>query len=113
MEAPTLFGYEIPERELLPFQVHAKPDLPAFVEHSEESLEAARSIKSRTAAIRQSILELLKTEELTDQQIAKRLGLEENTARPRRIELSNKRLIVAAGRTMTSHGRYASTWKAA
>lgn len=110
----ALFGYEVPESTLLPFQVHAKPaDLPAFVEHSEESIEAARSIKSRTSAIRQDILEMLTGEELTDEQIADRLKISQNTSRPRRIELFQAGKIIDAGRTTTSSGRHATLWKAA
>ena len=110
----TLFGYPRPEPRpaLLPFQVHAKP-LPAFQEHSENSLEAARSIKDKAPSIRERVFELLRAEALTDEQIAKRLDLNPSTARPRRIELSNDHLVVEAGRALTDSGRYASLWKAA
>lgn len=114
MNQPTsLFGYPVPETPaLLPFQIHAKP-MPKYQEHSDTSYEAARSIRDKAPSIRERVFELLREEALTDEQIAKRLNLNPNTARPRRIELANKHRIVEAGRVMTESGRYASTWKAA
>lgn len=111
--SPNLFDITEPERpSLLPFQIHAKP-MPPYQEHSENSFEAAWSMKDKAPSARERVFELLRKEALTDEQIAKRLDLNPSTARPRRIELSNDHLIVEAGRTLTASGRYASLWKAA
>jgi hypothetical protein len=109
-----LFGQ--PERtkpEFLPFQVHARPSTPEFVHHSELSADAAFAMKDKAPSIRERVYELLKSEALTDQQIAQRLELDPNTARPRRIELTNAHRIVEVGRALTDSGRHASVWKAA
>jgi DNA-directed RNA polymerase specialized sigma24 family protein len=107
-----LFGP--PERpEFLPWQRHEKPTMAKFQEHSQNSVDAALSINAKAPSIRERVFQLLREEALTDEQIAKRLDLSPNTARPRRIELANKRRIVEAGRVLTESGRYASTWRAA
>ena len=47
----------------------------------------------------------------TDQEIAVFLGMPENTARPRRIELTNSGLVVSAGFTrLTKSRRPATVW---
>ena len=48
----------------------------------------------------------------TDEEIAQACGLNPSTARPRRIELERRGLIVESGTRKTSSGRTASVWKA-
>lgn len=97
--------------ELLPWQLHERT--PEFVHHSQNSQDAAFAIKPKTQSIRERVFELLKAEALTDQQIAERLQLDPNTARPRRIELANAGRIIEIGQARTNSGRTASLWKAA
>ena len=48
----------------------------------------------------------------TDEEIARELGLNPSTARPRRIELTRRGLVQQAGEKRTSSGRKASAWQA-
>jgi hypothetical protein len=51
---------------------------------------------------------------LTDQEIAVKLGLAENSVRPRRLELITERRVADSGRTRdTSTGKPATVWVAA
>ena len=47
----------------------------------------------------------------SDQQLSERLGLSENSIRPRRKELSDRRYIEQAGRVQLPSGGYANQWK--
>ena len=96
---------------LQPWQLHEPT--PEFVHHSQNSQDAAFAIKPRAQSIRERVFELLKIEALTDQQIAARLQLDPNTARPRRIELANAGRIIEIGTARTASGRNASLWRAA
>jgi predicted ArsR family transcriptional regulator len=49
---------------------------------------------------------------VTDEQIARGLGLNPSTARPRRVELWRSGSIVEAGRGLTLAGRSARRWRA-
>jgi predicted ArsR family transcriptional regulator len=66
----------------------------------------------KTGTLRALVLALLKQEALTDEQIATRLNLAGNTARPRRIELVTAGLVEQAGTRKTASGRTAATWTA-
>lgn len=48
----------------------------------------------------------------TDEEIAAGCGLNPSTARPRRIELERRGLVVEAGARRAASGRRASVWKA-
>lgn len=48
----------------------------------------------------------------TDEEIARACSLNPSTARPRRIELERRGLIVEAGTRKTASGRMATVWKA-
>jgi transcription initiation factor IIE alpha subunit len=48
----------------------------------------------------------------TDEEIARALGMNPSTARPRRIELLRRGLIEQAGTRRTTSGRMASVWRA-
>jgi hypothetical protein len=49
----------------------------------------------------------------TDEEIARALGMNPSTARPRRIELARRGLVVEAGTRRTTSGRMASVWRVA
>ena len=106
MSMDRLFGED---PELYPWQLH-KPKTPAFQRHSEESQLAALSMQRTTPTLRQRVYELLKAEPCTDEEIAQKLSLNPSTARPRRIELLQDRLIVEVGTRVTKSGRKAAVW---
>jgi len=85
-------------------------DAPPFQKHSVTSRQASESMKGKTKSLRAQVLDLLKTEALTDEQIAQRLNLSGSTARPRRIELQKAGLVKASGTTKTASGRNATVW---
>lgn len=79
--------------------------------HSATSKAAAESMAGQKAqTLRSKVLELLKTEALTDEEIANRLDLSGSTARPRRIELVQAGLVAQVGTKKTASGRTAATW---
>ena len=49
----------------------------------------------------------------TDEEIARACGLNPSTARPRRIELVRRGLVVESGTRKTASGRMASVWRVA
>jgi transcription initiation factor IIE alpha subunit len=49
----------------------------------------------------------------TDEEIARALGMNPSTARPRRIELLRRGLIEQAGTRRTTSGRMAAVWRIA
>lgn len=95
----------------LPCFLCANPS-PPFVHHSQESFDAATSIHAKAPSLRDKVLELLKTGEFTDEMIARELGLNPSTARPRRIELTNMGLIESCGTALTAAKRSAVLWRA-
>ena len=106
-EPDTLFTHD-PLAWMKPWQRHDPPS----VHHSQTSMDAATSIKPKVQSLREKVLELLKTEALTDEQIATRLNLNPSTSRPRRIELTNMGLVQACGTAKTASGRTAQLWRA-
>lgn len=85
-----------------------------FQTHSITSIEAAEAISPHVNELQARVLEFVRSHPgVTDEQIVEGTGLAPNTARPRRIELARKRLIVEAGEGKTRSGRRAVTWKAA
>jgi predicted ArsR family transcriptional regulator len=96
-------------------------DMPLFsqrapsVRGSATSREAADSLDARTLnALQRRVLEFVRArpEGATDEEIAAGLGLNPSTARPRRIELARRGLIVEAGVRKTASKRAAVVWKA-
>jgi len=87
-------------------------DLPPY-EDTLTSILAAESMMGKTASLRSRVLEALRQEPMTDEQIAERLNLAPNTARPRRIELAQDGLVKQVGETKTKSGRRAILWGAA
>lgn len=87
--------------------------LPLFADRPTPSAEAAaKQTPSKKATDQARVLELLTAAgPLTDEQIAERLGMEPNTARPRRFDLVKLGLVQAVdeeGRTRT--GSRATRW---
>ena len=89
-----------------------KVSIPAFVHHSETSMQAALSVKPQGGRAR--ILDFLRNDKgsWTDEGIAQMLKMNPSTERPRRIELTNAGLIEEAGTAKTSSGRNAVLWRA-
>jgi predicted ArsR family transcriptional regulator len=82
--------------------------------HSETSRAAAESLDAETLnALQRRVYDLLGAEPagLTDEEIGDRLGLGGNTARPRRIELARRGLVVKVGTRKTRSGRSADVWR--
>jgi hypothetical protein len=77
---------------------------------------AAEAAQPKAAAIREQVFEAIKAsgdDGLTDEQIQEQLGLDGNTQRPRRWELSSKQgRIRESGTRKTRFGRDATVWVA-
>lgn len=95
-------------------------DLPLFsrpapsVRGSVTSAAAADSLDGAALnALQRRVLEFLRgrPEGATDEEIIRGTGLNPSTARPRRIELARRGLVVEAGTRRTSSGRNASVWR--
>jgi hypothetical protein len=98
-----------PMEESLPLFA-AKP--PAQV-HSATSRAAADGIKLLAAGLRGRVLSYIDSrgaEGATDEEIATGTGINPSTARPRRVELANRGLVVKAGTRKTASGRSADVW---
>lgn len=82
------------------------------VHGSETSLAAAAALsKGRTENLRAIVLVEITRRPSTDQELAEQLELEENTVRPRRIELVQRGLVRDSGeRRPTRSGRAAVVW---
>ena len=96
-------------------------DLPLFaprppsVPGSATSAAAADSIGPETLnRLHRAVLEYMRSrpDGATDEEIATALRLNPSTARPRRIELARRGLVVADGERKTVSGRRASVWRA-
>jgi len=57
------------------------------------------------------VLEFIAARPSTDEEIAEGLGLSPSTARPRRVELWRRWLIVQDGTRPTRSGRQAAVWR--
>lgn len=76
------------------------------------SHDAAHQIEDHTPTLRERVYTLISLRNgITDEEIAEHLGLEMNTARPRRWELERQGLIYDSGvRRKTKSGRAAILW---
>jgi len=84
------------------------------VNGSATSAAAADSLGPKTLnAMQRRVLELLEAtpDGLTDEEMARRLGMNPSTQRPRRIELARRGLVVTCGTRRTASGRNADVWK--
>lgn len=80
--------------------------------HSPESRAAAKDIEAVLNALQQQVYDLLweHPEPLTDQAIMEMLAMEENTSRPRRVELTQMGLVERKGTGTTRSGKDAALW---
>jgi len=108
--------FDRPTEQQHPFQRAAMPGRPAPHSGGETSSAAAGEMKSQAGRLRQAVLAFVigrGVDGATDQEIGAALGLDSNTARPRRWELAEAGLIVDSGiRRRTSSGRKAVVWVA-
>jgi transcription initiation factor IIE alpha subunit len=97
-------------------------DLPLFTQRapsvngSATSAAAADSLDSGTLnRLHKAVLAYIagRGDGCTDEEIARALGMNPSTARPRRIELARRGLVVEAGTRKTASGRNASVWRIA
>ena len=80
--------------------------------HSGTSREAASAIKGKSARLRQQVLDELRRNPATDEELANVLNLSGNTARPRRVELVEIGIVEDSGqRRKTASGRSAVVWR--
>lgn len=93
-------------------------DLPLFAapaqRHSATSRQAAASLDVTTLnALQQRVLDYVRSraDGATDEEIATGLGLNPSTARPRRIELVRRGMLVEAGTRKATSGRNATAWR--
>jgi transcription initiation factor IIE alpha subunit len=100
--------------------IDSQCDMPLFaarapsVNGSITSAKAADSLGPATLnAMQRRVLELLEAtpDGLTDEEMARRLGMNPSTQRPRRIELARRGLVVTCGTRRTASGRNADVWK--
>jgi predicted ArsR family transcriptional regulator len=83
---------------------------PPYQAHSDTSKAAAEAIKPHVPTMRDKVLACILQYPGTDQEIAHRLGIPENSARPRRVELERAGLVRAVNKKQTSAGRTAYVW---
>lgn len=89
-----------------------EPEPPAQ-KHSDTSKAAAHKIKGEARSFRQQVLDALRKHgPMTDTQIAERTGINENTSRPRRIELCRNGQVKAVGKFENANGNQATLWGA-
>lgn len=85
-------------------------DQPPAQTHSQTSVAAANAIKPHAETMRAKVYATIREYPGTDQEIAHRLGIPENSCRPRRIELQRKGLVKAVSKKRTTAGRSAYVW---
>jgi predicted ArsR family transcriptional regulator len=79
-------------------------------------MAAADAIGASLNALQRSVVSFLRTRGdhgATDEEIAVGLQMNPSTARPRRIELVRRGLVVEAGTRKAMSGRYATAWRLA
>ena len=97
------------------------PDLPLWSASAQRAPAVAGSPTSAAAAdsltpstlneLQRRVLEYIAARPSTDEEIAEGLGLSPSTARPRRVELWRRWLIVQDGTRPTRSGRQATVWR--
>jgi predicted ArsR family transcriptional regulator len=94
----------------------AVPARAPAVQSSVTSMAAADAIGASLNALQRSVVSFLRTRGdhgATDEEIAVGLQMNPSTARPRRIELVRRGLVVEAGTRKAMSGRYATAWRLA
>ena len=99
-----------------PGPLFAAPARAPAVQSSRTSMAAADAIHASLNALQRSVVSFLRTRGdhgATDEEIATGLEMNPSTARPRRIELVRRGLVVEAGTRKAMSGRYATAWRLA
>jgi hypothetical protein len=94
----------------------AAPARAPAVQSRVTSMAAADAIGASLNALQRSVVSFLRTRGdhgATDEEIATGLMMNPSTARPRRIELVRRGLVVEAGTRKAMSGRYATAWRLA
>ena len=94
----------------------AAPVRAPAVQSSRTSMAAADAIGASLNALQRSVVSFLRTRGdhgATDEEIATGLQMNPSTARPRRIELVRRGLVVEAGTRKAASGRFATAWRLA
>lgn len=94
----------------------AAPARAPAVQSSVTSMAAADAIGGRLNTLQRSVVAFLRSRGdhgATDEEIAVGLEMNPSTARPRRIELVRRGLVVEAGTRKAMSGRYAMAWRLA
>ena len=94
----------------------AAPARAPAVQSSVTSMAAADAIGASLNALQRSVVSFLRARGdhgATDEEIATGLQMNPSTARPRRIELVRRGLVVEAGTRRAISGRYATAWRLA
>jgi len=94
----------------------AAPARAPAVQSSPTSMDAADAMGSRLNTLQRSVVAFLRARGdhgATDEEIATGLAMNPSTARPRRIELVRRGLVVEAGTRKAMSGRYATAWRLA
>ena len=94
----------------------AEPPRAPAVQSSPTSIAAADAIGASLNALQRSVVAFLRARGdhgATDEEIAVGLEMNPSTARPRRIELVRRGLVVEAGTRKAASGRYATAWRLA
>ena len=92
----------------------ASPARAPAVHSSVTSMAAADAIGGRLNTLQRSVVAFLRARGdhgATDEEIAVGLQMNPSTARPRRIELVRRGLVVEAGTRKAASGRYATAWR--
>jgi hypothetical protein len=84
--------------------------VPASQAHSTASVAAAKSMRGKTASIRERVRLALLERPMTDEELIVEVGGSPSTIRPRRIELMHAGVVVEVGHKTTSSGRLATIW---
>jgi len=94
----------------------AAPARAPAVQSSPTSMAAADAISAILNALQRSVVSFLRARGdhgATDEEIATGMAMNPSTARPRRIELVRRGLVVEAGTRKAMSGRYATAWRLA
>lgn len=100
-----------------PGPLFAPPTQAPAQQHSRTSMQAADSLDEPTLnAMQRSVVAFLKARGehgATDEEMQLGIPMDQNTQRPRRVELVRRGFVVEAGTRKTKSGRYATAWRLA
>lgn len=100
-----------------PGPLFAAPARAPAVQHSVTSMRAADSLDGdRLNTLQRSVVAFLRARGehgATDEEMQLGIPMDQNTQRPRRVELVRRGLVVEAGTRKTRKGKYATAWRLA